>query len=92
MGLLKYDKADKRDNLSIKDLRKHTEEMQDAFIQKRRVTDSSGQAAQSAARGGEKEMIEGKGFWQRLEENHPVLYEVIQWGILVLAVLALIFS
>lgn len=32
MGLLKYDKADKRDNLSIKDLRKHTEEMQDAFI------------------------------------------------------------
>lgn len=37
-------------------------------------------------------MTGGKGFWQRLEENRPVLYEVIQWGILVLAVLALIFS
>lgn len=37
-------------------------------------------------------MIEGKGFWQRLEENHPVLYEVIQWGILALAILALIFG
>ena len=30
--MLKYDKADKRDNLSTKDLRKHTEEMQDAFM------------------------------------------------------------
>lgn len=37
-------------------------------------------------------MTEGKGFWHWLAENHPVLYEVIQWGILVLAVLALIFS
>ena len=37
-------------------------------------------------------MMGNKGFWKRFEENHPVLYEVIQWGILVLAVLALIFS
>lgn len=28
--------------------------------------------------------------WNRLEKNHPVLYEVIQWGILLLALLALI--
>lgn len=61
-------------------------------LPERRVTDSSGQAAQSAARGGEKEMIEGKGFWHWLAENHPVLNEVIQWGILALAVLALIFG
>lgn len=39
-------------------------------------------------KGGVKEMR----FWQRLKENRPVLYEVIQWGILVLAVLALIFG
>lgn len=38
MGLLKYDKADKRDNLSTKDLRKHTEEMQDAFIQNMKIS------------------------------------------------------
>ena len=37
-------------------------------------------------------MIEGKGFWHWLAENHPVLYEVIQWGILALAILALIFG
>ena len=37
-GLLKYDKADKRDNLSTKDLRKHTEEMQDAFIQNMKIS------------------------------------------------------
>ena len=37
MGLLKYDKADKQDNLSIKDLRKHTEEMQDAFIRDMKI-------------------------------------------------------
>ena len=36
-GLLKYDKADKRDNLSTKDLRKHTEEMQDAFIRDMKI-------------------------------------------------------
>lgn len=34
-------------------------------------------------------MKENKGFWQRLEENHPVLYEVIQWGILALAVVSI---
>lgn len=28
--------------------------------------------------------------WHWLEENHPVLYEVIQWGILALALAALI--
>ena len=28
--------------------------------------------------------------WNRLEKNHPVLYEVIQWGILLLALIALI--
>lgn len=28
--------------------------------------------------------------WTWLEKNHPVLYEVIQWGILLLALLALI--
>ena len=38
VGLLKYDKADKRDNLSIKDLRKHTEEMQDAFIRDMKIS------------------------------------------------------
>lgn len=30
--------------------------------------------------------------WHWLKENHPVLYEVIQWGILALAILALIFG
>lgn len=28
--------------------------------------------------------------WSKLEENHPVLYEVIQWGILALAIAVLI--
>lgn len=28
--------------------------------------------------------------WSKLEEKHPVLYEVIQWGILALAIAALI--
>ncbi len=35
---MKYDKADKRDNLSTKDLGKHTEEMQDAFIQNMKIS------------------------------------------------------
>ena len=35
---MKYDKADKRDNLSTKDLRKHTEEMQDAFIRDMKIS------------------------------------------------------
>lgn len=30
--------------------------------------------------------------WQRLEENHPVLYEVIQWGILAIASTALVID
>lgn len=28
-------------------------------------------------------------FWQRLKENHPVLYEVIQWAILGLGITAI---
>lgn len=27
--------------------------------------------------------------WNRLEKNHPVLYEVIQWVVLLLALIAL---
>jgi len=34
--------------------------------------------------------MEVRGMWHWLEENHPVLYEVIQWGILALALAALI--
>jgi hypothetical protein len=30
--------------------------------------------------------------WRKLKENHPMLYEVIQWGILALACAALIKS
>lgn len=30
--------------------------------------------------------------WRWLEKNHPVLNEVIQWGVLVLAIIALIFA
>lgn len=30
--------------------------------------------------------------WYRMEKNHPVLYEVIQWGLLTLAVAALFVS
>ena len=29
-------------------------------------------------------------FWRDTKKNHPVLYEVIQWGILALALAALI--
>lgn len=35
---MKYDKADKRDNPSTEDLRKHTEEMQNAFIQNMKIS------------------------------------------------------
>lgn len=28
------------------------------------------------------------GFWYRLKEKHPIIYEVIQWVILVMAVAA----
>lgn len=35
---------------------------------------------------------EGEAMWRRLQRNHPVLYEVIQWLILAIAVLALIIS
>lgn len=45
---------------------------------------------QASSEGGER--MENKGFWHWLAENHPVLYEVIQWGILALAILALIFG
>jgi hypothetical protein len=30
--------------------------------------------------------------WGRLKEKHPVIYEVIQWGILLLALAALVKS
>lgn len=30
--------------------------------------------------------------WKKLKKNHPLLYEVIQWGILLLAIAALIKS
>ena len=30
--------------------------------------------------------------WKRLQKNHPVLYEVIQWVVLLLAVMALAIS
>lgn len=28
--------------------------------------------------------------WNWLKENHPIIYEVIQWGILAIAIIALI--
>lgn len=30
--------------------------------------------------------------WNRFRKNHPVLYEVVQWGIFAIAVLALVVS
>ena len=32
------------------------------------------------------------GFWSKLQKNHPVLYEVIQNAILLMAIVALILS
>lgn len=31
-------------------------------------------------------------FWKRLEEEHPVIYETVQWGALVMAIVALAFA
>lgn len=31
-------------------------------------------------------------FWLWLEEEHPVLYEVLQWAVLIAAVVALAFG
>lgn len=31
-------------------------------------------------------------FWKRLEKAHPVIYEIIQWSILVMGALVLIFG
>lgn len=31
-------------------------------------------------------------YWWRFKENHPVLYEAIQWGVFAIAVAALIKS
>lgn len=30
--------------------------------------------------------------WRKLQQNHPVIYEAIQWGILVIAAIALVIS
>lgn len=30
--------------------------------------------------------------WTWLKENHPVIYEVVQWGVLAMAVVALVNS
>lgn len=30
--------------------------------------------------------------WHWLKENHPVLYEVIQWGLLVVSLIALVIA
>lgn len=33
---------------------------------------------------------EVKGMWRWLEKNHPIIYEMVQWSILGLAIAALI--
>lgn len=31
-------------------------------------------------------------FWERLEKNHPVIYEVVWWGVLALSMIACVIS
>lgn len=30
--------------------------------------------------------------WNKLKKNHPIIYEVIQWGILFISLVALVLS